>query len=430
VQLEAEVARLQSAATAHADETAQSAKNVAAAQVGHRLAELRYVEAAAREAFIRSILDANTDSSKVLDPQGRLEMLNVSSLSALEISNPAQLIGQPWADLWPEAARILVETALQGALQGRSSRFSAPRPTTTGTPKWWDVVINPIVDDQGAVTRILVTSRDITELHRIQTAAIEFNLDLQAQLEQALAGRDKAPNALDQIEKPQALGQLVGGVAHDFNNLLQVISGAAALLKKPSLEPARKDTLLDGIITAAQHAQTLTSRLLAFSHRNAPMPAAFDVNSRLSTMVELLQCTMTSQITVRTDFSENVCPVEADVSQFEIALLNLVVNARDAMPAGGTLTIRTSLAKRADGSFACIRVTDTGQGMAPEVKTRIFEPYYTTKGPGKGTGLGLPQVVDFIRIAGGHIEVESETGQGASFLLYLPCKKTADEPHV
>jgi signal transduction histidine kinase len=166
---------------------------------------------------------------------------------------------------------------------------------------------------------------------------------------------------------------------------------------------------------------------LAFSHRDAPQIAAFDVNTRLSSMIELLNRTLASEIAVQTELSEPLCPVEANISQFEIALLNLAVNARDAMPAGGTLTIHTSLVERAESSFACIRITDTGQGMPPEVKARIFEPYYTTKRIGKGTGLGLPQVIDFIKASGGHIEVESEVGQGSSFLLYLPCKDASVE---
>jgi PAS domain S-box-containing protein len=426
-ELEAEVVRLQATATGHADEKTQHRLDLATAQIGYRMAELRQSEAVASEAFVRSLLDANSDCSNVLTPDGRLEMLNTSSLRALEVDDAASLIGRVWAELWPEPAQVLIKAAIQDANAGRPSRFSALRSHKKGTPRWWDVVINPVLDEQGTVTRIFVLSRDVTELHRIQSDAVDANSQLKSQLKQALLDRDAATEAASQGERLQAVGQLVDGVAHDFGNLLQVISGGAALLKKSSLEPARKEKLLDGIITAAEHAQALTSRLLAFSHRDAPKMAAFDVNMRLSSMIELLKRTLASEVAVRTELSEPLCLVEANISQFEIDLLNLAVNARDAMPAGGKLTIHTSLVERADGSFVCIRITDTGQGMPPEVKIRIFEPYYTTKGIGKGTGLGLPQVIDFIKTSAGHIEVESEVGQGSSFSLFLPCKRTSAE---
>ena len=236
-------------------------------------------------------------------------------------------------------------------------------------------------------------------------------------------------NRLRQSQKLEAVGQLTGGVAHDFNNLLTVILGNAEILSDELADRQRK--LAEMIITAAERGANLTNRLLAFSRKQPLKPQMLDVNVQIRGSEGLLRGTLSENIDIRLDCPDDLWMTEIDPSQFDAAILNLALNARDAMPEGGRLTIETAnaaldqdyTAREHDvfpGQYVMITVTDTGVGIPRDALGRIFEPFYTTKEVGKGSGLGLSMVYGFVKQSGGHIRVYSELGEGTSFKLYFP----------
>jgi signal transduction histidine kinase/CHASE3 domain sensor protein/CheY-like chemotaxis protein len=253
--------------------------------------------------------------------------------------------------------------------------------------------------------------------------------------------RAEAESVLREAQKMQAIGQLTGGIAHDFNNLLQVILGNLEFAKSKISGDERLTQRIERATWAAQRGASLTAQLLAFARRQALDPAPFDLGQSLPALVPLLQRTLGPQIDVRYQEFEGLWPAMADAAQTESAVLNLALNARDAMPGGGRLTIavaNTTLADEgrpiesadghdlghptgpAPGDYVMITVTDTGHGMTPEVLARVFEPFFTTKAEGKGTGLGLAMVFGFARQANGHVAITSEPGRGSCVRLYLP----------
>jgi signal transduction histidine kinase len=250
--------------------------------------------------------------------------------------------------------------------------------------------------------------------------------ELQVQVEE----RAKAEEQLRQAQKMQALGQLTGGIAHDFNNLLTVIQGSADILKRPGLDEPRRIRFAEAIVQTAGRAAALTSQLLAFARRQPLQPRVIDLNAHIAGMIEMLDRTLGERIRVVTDLAPGLCPIAADPTQLESALLNIAVNARDAMPDGGILTIATSDAPDiGDGrSGIAVAMTDSGAGIAPEMLQRVFEPFFTTKSVGKGTGLGLSQVYGFAAQTGGDVKVASEVGQGTTVTMLLPCTDGAAEP--
>jgi signal transduction histidine kinase/CheY-like chemotaxis protein len=250
--------------------------------------------------------------------------------------------------------------------------------------------------------------------------------ELQVQVEE----RAKAEEQLRQAQKMQALGQLTGGIAHDFNNLLTVIQGSADILKRPGLDEPRRIRFAEAIVQTASRAAALTSQLLAFARRQPLQPRVIDLNAHISGMIEMLDRTLGERIRVVTDLAPGLCPIAADPTQLESALLNIAVNARDAMPDGGTLTIATSdVPDIGDGRAGiAVAMTDSGAGIAPEMLQRVFEPFFTTKSVGKGTGLGLSQVYGFAAQTGGDVKVASEVGVGTTVTMLLPCTDGAAEP--
>ena len=269
------------------------------------------------------------------------------------------------------------------------------------------------------------------------TAVPENNLvycvarDVTEQRARARALAD-AEDALRQAQKMETLGQLTGGVAHDFNNLLQIVTGNLELLQRGLPEDqARLRRAADNAMAGAERAALLTQRLLAFSRRQPLAPERIDPNRLVSGMSDLLNRTLGETIEVETIQSARIWPVEIDVNQMENALLNLAVNARDAMPDGGKLTIEVAnthidedyAAQEAEvspGQYVLISVSDTGQGMDEDVLSHAIEPFFTTKEVGRGTGLGLSMVYGFIKQSGGHIRVYSERGHGTTVKIYLP----------
>jgi len=235
--------------------------------------------------------------------------------------------------------------------------------------------------------------------------------------------REKAEDALRQSQKMEAMGQLTGGVAHDFNNLLMVASSGLDLLERTS-DPARRDRLRQGIRQAVDRGASLTQQLLAFSRRTPLKPEVIDIGERLAGMLAILDRSLREDVTVQMKLPPDLWRVEVDASQLEVAVLNIAINARDAMPDGGTIVIeaRNEPAGRPDGAGDMVRlaIRDTGVGVAPEMVSRLFEPFFTTKAVGKGTGLGLSQVYGFARASGGEVGVESVVGEGTTIWLRIP----------
>lgn len=254
---------------------------------------------------------------------------------------------------------------------------------------------------------------------------------------QSAAELEEARTALHHAHKMEAIGQLTGGVAHDFNNLLTVIRSGVDLLSQHDADQERRARYIDAIGQAADRAAQLTSQLLAFARRQPSRTEVFDVADRTRKLVAMLETVMSPGVVIQARISSKPCYVRADLGQFETALMNIAVNARDAMSGIGVLSVTVepvdgvpALRARAaiPGSFVAVSLTDTGAGIALDRLDRIFEPFYTTKDLGKGTGLGLSQVHGFAELSGGEVRVESQEGKGACFTLYVP--RTSDPDAV
>jgi signal transduction histidine kinase len=280
-----------------------------------------------------------------------------------------------------------------------------------------------------------VTERSWAHIERVGAAADlrQLNATLEARVLEAVTERQRAEETLRHTQKLEAIGQLTGGVAHDFNNLLTVIRSSADLLRRHDLDADRRRRYVDAISDTADRAARLTSQLLSFSRRQALSASVFDACARVESIADMLRVLLGARIhlTVRTC---EPCFVEVDVNEFETALINLAVNARDAMNGEGDLTLRLETVEglpgirghaAAPGPFVAVHVTDTGVGIAPGDLDRIFEPFFTTKEIGRGTGLGLSQVFGFAKQSAGEIDVASRPSEGTTFSLYLP---RADRP--
>ncbi len=252
----------------------------------------------------------------------------------------------------------------------------------------------------------------------------------------AAAGANGARAALEitreqlaQAQKLEALGQLTGGIAHDFNNLLMIVSGHAQILQR-RLEPAEPRTIqaLEAIQLAAKRGESLTRQLLTFARRQKLNPMVVDLRQRIEGIRQMLTSSLRGNIDLAYDLPADVWPVEIDIGEFELALVNIAVNARDAMPDGGALSLlvrnvkltRAANVGELEGEFVALALSDTGEGIAPELVAKIFEPFFTTKAIGKGTGLGLSQVYGFAHQSGGAVTAASTVGRGTTITLYLP----------
>lgn len=241
-------------------------------------------------------------------------------------------------------------------------------------------------------------------------------------LQVQMAEREKAEEALRQSQKMEAMGQLTGGVAHDFNNLLMVASGGLDLLDRTD-DPARRERLKSGIRQAIDRGAKLTQQLLTFARKSPLKPEVLDVERTLRGLEDLFERSLREDIEVQMHFEPDLRPIEVDRSQFEVAVLNVAINARDAMPEGGVIRIEATTVPATDTEPAmiCVAVVDQGTGISQENLQKVFEPFFTTKGVGHGTGLGLSQVYGFARAAGGDIRFESELGKGSTVSFLLPC---------
>ena len=256
----------------------------------------------------------------------------------------------------------------------------------------------------------------------------QTNADLERRVEQRTAEREAALAQVHEMQKVESLGQLTGGVAHDFNNLLMAVLGNLEILRKYIPDDAKLRRLIDGAIQGAERGATLTKRMLAFARRQELQPATVDVPKLVESMVEMLSRSLGPSVQITTSFEDAVPAARVDPNQLELALLNLALNARDAMPRGGTLTISACRAVIGvgdvlglkPGEYVCIAEEDTGIGMEETIVKRATEPFFTTKGPGRGTGLGLSMVDGLVAQSGGVMRISSKIGVGTTIELWLP----------
>ena len=301
-----------------------------------------------------------------------------------------------------------------------------------GVYRTFMVRAEPVHDEEGRILRWVGSNTDIEDLRRQSAELARFNETLEEQVAERTSALMQAEEALRQSQKMEAVGQLTGGIAHDFNNLLAGISGSLELITNRIAQGrhAEVERFTVAAQGAAKRAAALTHRLLAFSRRQTLDPKPTDPNRLIRGMEDLVRRTTGPGIEVEVVAGAGLWPVLIDAHQLENAVLNLCINARDAMPSGGRLTIETGnrwidarTAKAQDlepGQYVSICVSDTGTGMAPEVAARAFEPFFTTKPLGEGTGLGLSMIYGFVRQSGGQVRIYSEAGEGAMICLYLP----------
>lgn len=371
------------------------------------------------------------------------------------------LFGSTAADAWPELAQLHADAVAAGRI-GQSLSFRARHFAANGEgceEAWLDLDFSPIPGaDGGPAPGILVVVVDQTQRMRAEFDLTRLNETLEARvaertgalasaidtLNEEIADRQAAEEELRQSQKMEAVGQLTGGIAHDFNNLLTGIIGSLDLMQRRLAQGRLEDLsrYATAAMTSANRAAGLTHRLLTFSRRRPLDPKVTDVNRLVAAIEDLLRRTISEKIDLELAMPASVWRLRCDPNQLENAILNLAINARDAMPDGGRLRIETEnaildddRAKRWDmtpGQYVRLAVSDTGVGMPPEVAEHAFEPFFTTKPLGVGTGLGLPMIYSFARQSGGGVRIESDVGQGATVSIFLPrCLDdgaAADEP--
>jgi two-component system, NtrC family, sensor kinase len=286
--------------------------------------------------------------------------------------------------------------------------------------------------ETAAITRELISAMLGHLAFGLPASLVMFGLALFAlrrteRFQNEVVRREIAEAALKQAQRLEAIGQLTGGVAHDFNNLLMVVSGNIERLRRYPVAEERQRKALDAIESAARRGASLTRQLLSFSRRQTHEPTAIDLSPRLVQLEDMLRSSLRGDITIDVQVAEGLWPTKIDLSELDLAVLNIAVNARDAMPNGGRLTVAAQNVRLDDtgtiglkGEFVALSVTDTGTGIPPDVLTRVFEPFFTTKEVGKGTGLGLSQVYGFARQSGGTARIASQPGRGTTVTLYLP----------
>lgn len=350
-----------------------------------------------------------------LDREGRIAMINRKGAELLCLEEET-LIGMNWIDNFiPAEQRDEVRRVFDRLISGEKVQVEHYENSIVNSQgeqlqmSWHNTLVR---DANGNITGTLSSAEDITELRRSE-------------------------KALRRSQKMDAIGQLTGGIAHDFNNILGIILGNADLIKQKAREQPAIESRITIIESAAQRAANLTRQLLDFSRDESDENAVVSPNTIISGMDDLIRRTVTPQITVKSLLAENAWYVRINPGDFQDSLLNLTLNARDAMPAGGTLIFRTRVCELRDherrrhggiipGEYVKVEVEDSGTGIPPEAQERIFEPFYTTKGVGKGTGLGLSMVYGFVKRSNGFIDVHSDPGCGTRFCIYLPRASAAE----
>ncbi|CAM3305019.1 response regulator [Corallococcus sp. ZKHCc1 1396] len=363
----------------------------------------------------------------------------------LQLIGHRDILGKPIREALPEVAGQGYFELLDGVLTsgepfvGHGMRVMLQRvPGGVLEEAFVDLVYQPIVEPDGRVSGIFVQGHDMTaqkraegELARHRDHLEELVRERTRALEESEAERRQTEAALRQAQKMEAVGKLTGGVAHDFNNLLQVVSGNLQLLQRDMAGDAKAQRRLETALGAVERGARLSSQLLAFARRQPLAPTALSVGRLVRDMDDLLRRALGEDVEVETVIAGGLWNTSVDRNQLENVILNLAINARDAMDGRGKLTIEAGNAMLDDhyallhpevtaGQYVMLAISDTGSGMAPEVMERAFEPFFTTKPEGRGTGLGLSMVYGFVKQSGGHVKIYSEVGHGTSLKIYLP----------
>ena len=363
------------------------------------------------ERNFRLLVESLTDYALImLDPDGRVTSWNPGA-ERIKGYKAEEIIGKHFGTFQIESdrttglpAKLLTTAAREGKFEGEGWRVRKD-----GSQFWASIVIYSIRDDHGELIGFAKVTRDISERREAQ-AAIE-----------------RARQQMATTQKMEAIGQLTGGVAHDFNNLLMIVSGHVEILHRRLADP-KLTQAIEAIQTASRHGERLTRQLLSFSRQQSLDPDVIDLRSR----IEIIRPMMASSLRENIRFVDAIAPdiwrIEIDTAEFELALLNVAVNARDAMPNGGIFSMTASNTARAPdtptgplrGQFVAIALKDTGNGIPADLIGKVFDPFFTTKAVGKGTGLGLSQVYGFAHQSGGTVTVESKSGMGTTVTIYLP----------
>jgi len=393
------------------------------AKITRDVTQRKLAEDALRESEqrFRLLVQGVTDYAiYMLSPEGLVTNWNVGA-ERIKGYSLGEIVGSHFSRFYTDEDRAcnMPQHALGTA--ARVGRYEAEgwRQRKDGTRFWAHVIIDAIHDEHGDLLGFAKITRDLTE---------------KKQAEQAL---EQAQLALFQSQKMESIGQLTGGVAHDFNNLLSVLASGLEVLSLSRQGTADAKTL-DSMRRAIDRGATLTQQLLAFARQQPLQPETRSINRLISGFESVLRRAGHSGIEFEFNLDPQAGSAVVDAARFESALLNLVVNARDAMPEGGRLVLDTApvtlreneVATLAPGDYVCVSVTDTGTGMSPETVQRAFEPFYTTKETGKGTGLGLSQVYGFIKQSGGDVVIQSQLGEGTTIAIYLPSVSDQDREAV
>ncbi|MCJ2121714.1 response regulator [Methylobacterium sp. J-077] len=368
----------------------------------HRLGR----DLATERALLRGLLDHAQDAISFKDADGRFVRLNARKATLLG-RDVFGCLGQREGDLLGVLGGAVAEADAAAIRSGKVAE-SLISEGPTGAELWSHVTRVPIRDAGGAVSHLAVIERDVTEQRTLEAR-------------------------LRQSDKMQALGTLAGGIAHDFNNLLTAILGSLELAAPKVADQPRVQRLIENARGAAERGASLTKRLLSFSRAHDLQARATDVNALIAGMSDLFGRSLGGLVTVRTELGDDLAAVQVDPDQLELAVLNLCINARDAMPDGGTITVATRRLdiagdpEIADGSYLGISVTDEGTGIPDEILRRVCEPFFTTKAVGQGTGLGLAMVFGLAQQSKGRLAIESEVGRGTRVELALPFAAEAPE---
>jgi len=392
------------------------------------------------ESQISAILTIAADAIIFVDDSQHITVFNDGAEAIFGYSK-SEMVGQPLERLIPVRFRTphrkhvseFASAAMRARKMGERQEIFALRKDGTEFPAEASIAKAQV----GGRRVFMAVLRDVTDRKRVEDLLSRSNAELEArvqartlELEAEIRRREEAQAALVQAQRMEAFGQLTGGIAHDFNNLLTIVMGNLELLDG-HLGDAASRAFLKRAADAAQMGAALTSRLLTFARRRRLSPRVLNLNKVMLNIIELLKRSLGEPITLTTMLAGDLWPTRADESEVENAIVNLAINARDAMPRGGTLIIETrnvSLAgasSEADpglarGDFVRIAVSDTGVGMSAEILKKAFEPFFTTKEPGRGTGLGLSTLYGFAQQSGGQVSISSEPDRGTTVYLYLP----------
>jgi PAS domain S-box-containing protein len=396
-------------------ETENQERQLVEGALRHDIAERRKTHEALLESEwrFRTVIQGIADYAIfLLDQDGCITEWNVGAQRILQYS-AGEIIGAHFSRFFSDEEQQSGEPAraLQVAAYEGKYVFEGWRVRRDKSKFWARVVIEAIRDETGALSGFVNITHDVTERREAQVSL------------------ERAQEQLSQSQKMEALGQLTGSIAHDFNNLLMIVSGYAQLMRRQISDPKHLKAI-DAINSAANRGESLTRQLLAFSRRQPINPVVTDLKERIDGVREMLVGALRGNVNLECKIAADLWPVEVDIAELELALVNIAVNARDAMPGGGAITLSAAnviLSKndgvdQLEGDFVALAMTDTGVGIAPDVLPRIFEPFFTTKALGKGTGLGLSQVYGFSQQSGGTVIATSTVGKGTAITIYLPRK--------